>query len=88
MAKGKKEDQSNSAVADLMQATLITELGRAGVGQAAIRAIVGCGMNRVNQIVKPIERERRRLNKAQTATAIRLEKKLDTIIRFSKRFAS
>jgi hypothetical protein len=56
MAKGKKEDQSNSAVADLMQATLITELGRAGVGQAAIRAIVGCGMNRVNQIVKPIER--------------------------------
>jgi hypothetical protein len=84
MAKGKKEDQ-NGAVTELMQAVLIAELGRAGVGQVAIREIASCGMNRVNQIVKPIERERRRISKAQAVTAAKLEKKLDTIIRFAKK---
>ena len=84
MPRGKRQDQEGN-LADLMQALLITELGRAGVGQMEIRKIVGCGMNRVSQIVKQVERERKRLGKGQAVAAARIEKKLDTIIHLSRK---
>ncbi|HVA17121.1 MAG TPA: hypothetical protein VMV59_05330 [Candidatus Dormibacteraeota bacterium] len=49
----------NNEIADLLRDLLITSLGAAGVKQTEIRKIVGCGMNRVNQIVKNIERGRK-----------------------------
>ena len=56
MSKG--NDGSESAkIADLLRDLLITSLGAAGVKQTEIRKIVGCDMNRVNRIVKHIERE-------------------------------
>ncbi len=55
-----KDDQGNNNVAGLLRDLLITALGTAGVKQAEIRKIVGCDMNRVNRIVKHIERERKR----------------------------
>lgn len=86
MPKRKKDDRDNDLV-NVTQGLLIAELGRAGVGQVQIRKIVGCGMNRVNQIVKPIERERKRVAKAQTARVTKVDKKLDAIVRFSRKLA-
>jgi nitrogen regulatory protein PII len=84
MPKGKKQDSENASVG-LTQTLLITELARAGVGQVQIRKVVGCGMNRVNEVVKPIEQERKRAAKAQAALVIKIEKKLDAIVRFSRK---
>ncbi len=53
-----KDKADNSKVADLLRDLLITSLGAAGVKQTEIRKIVGCDMNRVNRIVKHIERGR------------------------------
>ena len=47
---------SDSKIADLLRDLLITSLGAAGVKQKEIRNIVGCDMNRVNRIVKHIEK--------------------------------
>lgn len=82
MPKRNEEGEAGD-LTNLMQALLITELARAGVGQVEIRKIAGCGMNRVNQIAKQVERERKRVVKATTLAKI--EKKLDTIIRLSGR---
>ncbi|MGA8866215.1 MAG: hypothetical protein WB510_04565 [Candidatus Sulfotelmatobacter sp.] len=57
---GKSKDERNGEVPELLRDLLITSLGTAGVKQAEIRKIVGCGMNRVNKIVKHIEQERKR----------------------------
>lgn len=43
---------------DLLKDLLITELGRAGVLQAEIRKIVGCGINRLSRIVKNFGKDR------------------------------
>lgn len=43
-------------IVDVLKDLLITSLGTAGVKQTEIRKIVGCDMNRVNRIVKHIER--------------------------------
>lgn len=56
----KSKDERNEEVAELLRDLLITSLGTAGVKQTEIRKIVGCGMNRVNKIVKHIEQERKR----------------------------
>ena len=56
----RRNDDGNSEMADLLRDLLITSLGTAGVKQTEIRKIVGCGMNRVNEIVKHIEQERKR----------------------------
>lgn len=55
---GKRKNQSGSTE-ELLRDILITSLGAAGVKQTEIRKIVGCGMNRVNRIVKHIEKERK-----------------------------
>jgi hypothetical protein len=57
---GKSKDDRNSEVPELLRDLLITSLGTAGVKQTEIRRIVGCKMNRVNQIVKHIEQDRKR----------------------------
>lgn len=54
--KDKKSNADNGQVAELLKDLLITSLGAAGVKQTEIRKIVGCDMNRVNRIVKHIER--------------------------------
>jgi predicted transcriptional regulator len=56
----RRNDDGNGEVADLLRDLLITSLGTAGVKQTQIRKIAGCGMNRVNEIVKHIEQERKR----------------------------
>lgn len=56
----KPKDERNEEVPELLRDLLITLLGTAGVKQTEIRKIVGCGMNRVNKIVKHIEQERKR----------------------------
>jgi hypothetical protein len=86
MPKRKKDDHEYDLV-NLTQALLIMELGRARVGQVQIRRIVGCRMNRVNEIVKPIEQERKRVAKGQAALVTKIDKKLDAIVRFSRRLA-
>lgn len=58
MARGKSGE--NDRLAELLRDILITELGRAGVPQPAIRKIVGCDMHRVSRIVKHFGRERGR----------------------------
>jgi len=80
MARKRKREQVDSLEA-LVQALLITELGRAGVGQAAIREVAGCDMNLVNRIVKPIKRERRRIEKARAAVVAGVEEKLALLAR-------
>jgi hypothetical protein len=60
MQMSKSKDERNEEVAELLRDLLITSLGTAGVKQTEIRKIVGCGMNRVNKIVKHIEQERKR----------------------------
>jgi hypothetical protein len=49
----------NGKITELLRDLLITSLGAAGVKQTEIRKIVGCGMNRVNRIVRHIERGRK-----------------------------
>lgn len=56
----RRNDDGKNEMADLLRDLLITSLGTAGVKQTEIRKIVGCGMNRVNEIVKHIEQERKR----------------------------
>ncbi|MGH9429591.1 MAG: hypothetical protein ACRD2L_25175 [Terriglobia bacterium] len=73
MPKRKKDDREYDLV-NVTQALLIAELGCAGVGQGQIRSIVGCRMNRVNEIVKPIEKERKRVAKGRIALATKIEK--------------
>jgi hypothetical protein len=51
-----KANSDNDKLADILRDLLITSLGAAGVKQAEIRKIVGCDMNRVNRIVKHIEK--------------------------------
>lgn len=53
-----KESSGDGKIADLLKDLLITSLGAVGVKQTEIRKIVGCDMNRVNRIVKHIERGR------------------------------
>ena len=47
-----KRPQDRSDVVELLKDILIAQLGIAGVPQKRIRAIVGCEMRRVNQIVR------------------------------------
>jgi uncharacterized membrane protein len=54
----KAKDENDSRVLELLQDLLIASLGKAGVKQAEIRKIVGCSMDRVNRIVKHLERGR------------------------------
>jgi len=49
----------NGKITELLRDLLITSLGAAGVKQTEIRKIVGCDMNRVNRIVRHIERGRK-----------------------------
>lgn len=49
----KKQDFSEKLLTDL----LILQLGLAGVGQVQVRKIVGCSMNRVNEILKHVKKE-------------------------------
>jgi uncharacterized membrane protein len=53
-----KDDYENRHL-ELLQDLLITSLGTAGVKQTEIRKIVGCSMDRVNRIVKQLERGRK-----------------------------
>lgn len=50
------KDNNESRLLELLQDLLITSLGTAGVKQTEIRKIVGCSMDRVNRIVKHVER--------------------------------
>jgi hypothetical protein len=59
--KEKKNLHGDSGeVADILKDILITQLGVAGVPQKNIRQIVGCGINRVNDIVKHIKSAQRK----------------------------
>jgi hypothetical protein len=51
-----KKDKQGDSSTELLRDLLIAQLGLAGVGQADIRKIAGCDMNRVNRIVKPIKK--------------------------------
>jgi hypothetical protein len=55
MATKKRNKQSDPTV-ELLKDLLIAQLGTAGVLPHDIRKIVGCDMNRVTRIVKPIKK--------------------------------
>jgi hypothetical protein len=56
MATKKEKDQQGDSSTDLLRDLLIAQLGLAGVTGGEIRKIVGCDMNRVTRIVKPIKK--------------------------------
>lgn len=51
-----KRIETKDVSTELLKDLLIAQLGVAGVAQAEIRKIVGCDMNRINRIVKPIKK--------------------------------
>jgi hypothetical protein len=53
-----KGNSDKDEILDVLKDLLITSLGAAGVKQTEIRKIASCDMNRVNRIVKHIERSR------------------------------
>jgi len=60
MAKKRGGSGENSDVVEVLKDLLITQLGVAGVPQQTIRAIVGCGIDRVNRIVKHLKAAKRK----------------------------
>ena len=60
MASSKKPQGNSGEVADILRDILITQLGIAGVQQQTIRQIVGCDINRVSRIVKPIKNAKKK----------------------------
>jgi hypothetical protein len=60
IAMAKKRGRDSNEVAELLKDLLITHLGIAGLPQQAIRAIVGCDINRVNRIVKHLKSARKK----------------------------
>lgn len=55
----KKANSNTDDVLSLMTDLLITQLAVAGVQPQTIRQILGCGMNRVTRITKPIRAARK-----------------------------
>lgn len=53
-ARRKSPDEAT----EILRTLLIVQLGLAGVGQQAIRAIAGCDINRVNKTLKPLKLKR------------------------------
>jgi hypothetical protein len=58
MARNKATD-SDVAVAELLRSLLIVQLGLARVPQNDIRKIVGCGIGRVNDVLKHLPKVKR-----------------------------
>ncbi len=56
MARSQTGQRNADATVEVLKDILITQLGLAGVPQQSIRKIVGCDINRVNKILKHIER--------------------------------
>jgi len=56
MAARKDNKQQADPTTELIRDLFIAQLGAMGVSQPEIRKIAGCGMNRVNRIVKPIKK--------------------------------
>jgi 3-methyladenine DNA glycosylase AlkD len=52
----RKTNDELSNLEALMKDLVITQLGCVGVSGAEIRKIVGCDMNRVSRIIKPINK--------------------------------
>ena len=52
MAQRQRSGGATDESVEVLKDLLIVQLGLAGVPQTQIRTIVGCGMNRVNRIVK------------------------------------
>lgn len=59
MEKTKDNQQQIEMAVEVLKDILITQLGLAGVPQTSIRKIVGCSMNRVNNIVKHFKSSKR-----------------------------
>jgi len=60
MATKRRGSRNTDEVVETLKDLLITQLGMAGVSQQSIRQIVGCGMNRVNRIVKHLKAAKRK----------------------------
>jgi hypothetical protein len=58
MARTKSVD-SDAEIAELLRSLLIVQLGLAKVAQNDIRKIVGCGMGRVNDVLKHLPKGNR-----------------------------
>jgi len=59
MAKPQRGQVEMDKVVEVLKDILITQLGLAGVPQQSIRKIVGCSINRVNDIVKHLKSAKR-----------------------------
>ncbi len=52
MPRGNSETTNHTRTEELLKSILILQLGLAAVPQTSIRKIMGCSMNRVNDILK------------------------------------
>ncbi len=59
MAKPQRGHRGLDEAVEVLKDILITQLGLAGVPQHSIRKIVGCSINRVNDIVKHLKSAKR-----------------------------
>ena len=59
MAKTQRAQGEMDEVVEVLKSMLIAQLGLAGVPQQSIRKIVGCSINRVNDIVKHLKSAKR-----------------------------
>ena len=59
MRKPQKGQRDTDAAVEVLKDILITQLGLAGVPQQSIRKIVGCSINRVNDVVKHLKSAKR-----------------------------
>ena len=60
MNKERRGSANAGDVPEILKDLLITQLGMAGVPQQTIRDIVGCGITRVNRIVKHLKAAKRK----------------------------
>lgn len=59
MPKSQRTQRDANDTVEVLKDMLITQLGLAGVPQQSIRKIVGCSINRVNDIVKHLKSVKR-----------------------------
>jgi len=59
-----EKGQGGNGTAEILKDILIVQLGVAGVPQQTIREIVGCDMNRVNEIVKHLKPKKNKKEEA------------------------
>jgi hypothetical protein len=55
MATSQSGQQGPEAIVEILRDILIAQLGIAGIPQKNIREIVGCGISRVNKIVRHLK---------------------------------